>query len=172
MASSRTRLLKELKSVQQYLSSIPQSNTCTTRHRDSDSPLYITSLTPNESNLYEWFAVIHGPRDTPYHGGVFRVRFRIPQTYPMAPPEASFMTTIFHPNVHFKTGEICLDILKNEWSPAWTILSVCQAIVALLSDPVGDSPLNCDAGNLLRSGDMRAYNGLARMYTVECASMD
>lgn len=168
MASSRTRLLKELKSVQQYISSTTQPPTCTTSQSHSD--LYITSLMPNESNLYEWFAVIHGPRDTPYYGGEFRVRFRIPQSYPMAPPEASFVTTIFHPNVHFKTGEICLDILKNEWSPAWTILSVCQAIVALLSDPVGDSPLNCDAGNLLRAGDMRAYNGLARLYTLECAS--
>lgn len=46
---------------------------------------------------------------------------------------------------------------------------VLQAILALMSDPAPDSPLNCDAGNLLRAGDTRGYNSLARMYTLEYA---
>ena len=50
-------------------------------------------------------------------------------------------------------------------------MSVCRAIVALMSDPHAgaDSPLNCDAGNLSRKGDVRAFNGLARMYTLDFA---
>ena len=69
-----------------------------------------------------------------------------------------------------QTGEICLDILKTAWSPAWTLQSTCQAIAALMSDSAPDSPLNCDAGNLLRGGDVRGYNSLARMYTLEHAT--
>ena len=68
-----------------------------------------------------------------------------------------------------QTGEICLDILKGSWTPAWTLHAVCQAIVALMCDSAPDSPLNCDAGNLLRAGDVRGYNSLAKMYTAEYA---
>jgi len=79
---------------------------------------------------------------------------------------------VFHPNVHFRTGEICLDILKKEWSPAWGVQAACRAVLALLSDPDADSPLNCDAGNMIRAGDMEAYVDTARMYTVENAFFD
>lgn len=48
----------------------------------------------------------------------------VPENYPHVPPKATFTTKVFHPNVHFKTGEICLDILKQNWSPAWTLQSV------------------------------------------------
>jgi peroxin-4 len=49
-------------------------------------------------------------------------------------------------------GEICLDILKDAWTPIWTLESTCRAIIFLLANPAADSPLNCDAGNLVRCG--------------------
>lgn len=79
----------------------------------------------------------------------------------------SVLSSIF---IGLQTGEICLDILKGAWTPAWTLLAVCQAITALMADPAPDSPLNCDAGNLLRAGDLRGYASLARCYTLELAS--
>ena len=44
-----------------------------------------------------------------------------------------------------------------------------KAILLLLSDPAADSPLNCDAGNMVRGGDMMAYNSMAKMYSIEFA---
>ena len=88
----------------------------------------------------------------------------------MAPPKVKFMTRIFHPNIHFETGEICLDILKAEsWRASWTLESLSRAVVNLLINPNAESPLNCDAGNAIRAGDTLAYESMAYMYTIEFA---
>lgn len=114
-------------------------------------------------------ATILGPADSPFRGGVFQIVLKLTPDYPLAPPSVSFETKIFHPNVDFKTGEVCLDILKSDWSPAWGIGTVCRAIVALMGSPNAESPLNCDAGNLLRGGDNLGFDSVARMYTIEYA---
>mmetsp|Transcript_65843 Transcript_65843/g.136250 ORF Transcript_65843/g.136250 Transcript_65843/m.136250 type:complete len:153 (+) Transcript_65843:61-519(+) len=117
----------------------------------------------------QWHATIKGPQDSPYEGGQFKLDIVCTANYPYAAPQVSFVTKIFHPNVNYNTGELCLDILKTDWSPAWTLQYVCRAVIALLRDPNPDSPLNCDAGNLLRNGDLRGFRSMARMYTAEHA---
>ncbi|CAM6041687.1 unnamed protein product [Sphagnum compactum] len=150
--TSRARLFKEFKEVQ--------------RDKGSDPDI---QLICDDTNIFRWTAQIKGPTDTPYQEGVFQLAINVPEQYPLVPPQVRFITKIFHPNVHFKTGEICLDILKTAWSPAWTLQSVCRAVIALLAHPEADSPLNCDAGNLLRSGDNRGFRSMSRMYTRLCA---
>ncbi|XP_024310317.1 protein PEROXIN-4 [Brachypodium distachyon] len=146
--ASRARLFKEYKEVQ--------------REKSADPDILLLC---DDSNIFKWTALIKGPSETPFEGGVFELAFSIPEQYPLLPPQVRFLTKIFHPNVHFKTGEICLDILKSAWSPAWTLQSVCRAIIALMAHPEADSPVNCDFGNLLRSGDIRGYQSVARIYT-------
>eukprot|EP00397_Hematodinium_sp_SG-2012_P051016 GEMP01059551.1.p1 GENE.GEMP01059551.1~~GEMP01059551.1.p1 ORF type:complete len:159 (+),score=20.45 GEMP01059551.1:105-581(+) len=119
--------------------------------------------------LETWNARVVAPAGCPYDGGIFYLRLDVPGNYPMVPPTVTFITKCFHPNIKFESGELCLDILKADWSPAWTLRYVCRAVIALLIDPNADSPLNCDAGNLIRSGDSRGFSSLARMYTKEYA---
>jgi peroxin-4 len=123
-------------------------------------------------------SLLRRPAETPFADALFDIVFTVPESYPLAPPHARFVTKIFHPNIHFKvtakalifsraqTGDVCLDILKTNWTPAWTLQSICRAIITLLAHPEPDSPLNCDAGNLLRTKDYRAYSSIARMYVA------
>lgn len=128
------------------------------------------SLSPDENDIRRWKAVLKGPGGTPYAGGEYHLTIVAGSEYPLTPPTMTFETRIFHPNIHFATGEICLDILKTQWTPAWSIESACRAVVAMMCEPIADSPLNCDAGNMLRGGDERGFKSLARMYAVEYAN--
>ena len=96
----------------------------------------------DDADAFVWTVVLAGPPGTPYEGGTFELSIKCQPNYPLAPPKVLFVTPVFHPNVLYKTGEICLDILKPDaWTPAWTLQSVCRAVMALLSHPEADSPL-------------------------------
>ena len=58
--------------------------------------------------------------DSPYSGGVFFLTIHFPTDYPFKPPKVNFTTRIYHPNIN-SNGSICLDILRDQWSPALTI---------------------------------------------------
>jgi len=176
------RLRKELQNLerasnrrqqhQQHLSSSSSSSskqqTTSSGGAEDDDDVYLRPTNASKSILL-WTALLRGPKDTPYENGVFQLSIKCGTDYPLSPPSMTFVTKVFHPNVHFRTGDICLDILKKEWSPAWGLQAACRAVLALLSDPDADSPLNCDAGNMVRGGDKFAFYGTARMYTVENA---
>ncbi|EAR87660.4 ubiquitin-conjugating enzyme (macronuclear) [Tetrahymena thermophila SB210] len=91
-------------------------------------------------NINHWKGYINGPEDTPYHGGVFQIDIQLPNDYPYKPPKMKFDTRIWHPNISSQTGAICLDILKNEWSPALSIRTALLSLQALMCAPEPDDP--------------------------------
>ncbi|ORD95576.1 UBC2 [Hepatospora eriocheir] len=130
MATSPTRrLLKDLEVV---------NNNCET-HKIYAEPL--------ESDVFTWVAIISGPSDTPYEGGSFSLAMIFDETYPQNAPEVCFLCPMFHPNV-YNNGDLCLDILKNKWSPTYDVLGILLSIQSLLNDPNINSPANVEAANL------------------------
>ena len=77
--------------------------------------------------MFDWEAVIFGPEDSIWEGGIFTLRMKFSDDYPSKPPSIKFLTKMFHPNI-YSDGSICLDILKEKWSPVYDVLSVLMSI--------------------------------------------
>merc|ERR1711967_44082 len=121
------------------------------------------SATPYEDNLRYFNVIIAGPQSSPYEGGIFKLELFLPAEYPMVPPKVRFLTKIYHPNID-KLGRICLDILKDKWSPALQIRTVLLSIQALLSAPNPDDPLANDVADHWKSDEKGAID-TAREWT-------
>jgi ubiquitin-conjugating enzyme E2 D/E len=107
------------------------------------------SAGPVGDDLYKWQATIMGPEGSPYHGGIFFLKIEFPTDYPFKPPRINFSTPIYHCNIN-SNGSICLDILKDQWSPALTISKVLLSICSLMDDPNPNDPLVPEIADLLR----------------------
>lgn len=125
------------------------------------------SAGPEGDDLFHWQATIMGPADSPFAGGVFFVNINFPPDYPFKPPKVSFKTKVYHPNVNSQ-GSICLDILKEQWSPALTISKVLLSICSLLTDPNPEDPLVPEIANVYKT-DRQRYNETASEWTRKFA---
>ena len=131
-------------------------------------PIVGIYASPSESNPRHFNVQISGPSQTPYEGGLFTAELYLPEEYPMVPPKVLFRTKIFHPNID-KLGRICLDILKDKWSPALQIRAVLLSIQALMSAPNLDDPLDEEIANFWKSNEAGAIQK-AKEWTLQFAN--
>ena len=106
-----------------------------------DEPLDGVEIEVNEKNIRYLNIKLRGPGDTPYDNGIFKMEMFLPSEYPLVPPKIRFLTKIYHPNID-GLGRICLDVLKDKWTPALQIRTIMLSIQALLSSPNLDDPLD------------------------------
>ncbi|PLB51690.1 putative glutaryl-CoA dehydrogenase [Aspergillus steynii IBT 23096] len=125
------------------------------------------SAGPAGEDLFHWQATIMGPGDSPYSGGVFFLSIHFPTDYPFKPPKVNFTTRIYHPNIN-SNGSICLDILRDQWSPALTISKVLLSICSMLTDPNPDDPLVPEIAHVYKT-DRPRYEATAREWTRKYA---
>ncbi len=122
---------------------------------------------PKDDNIYLWEGTIIGPSNSPYAGGMFNVNIEFPQNYPFKPPKIKFNTPIYHPNIN-RYGNICLDILTTNWSPALTIVKVLLSISSLLTDPNPNDPLDKNIADIYLN-DIELFKKNARSHTIRYA---
>jgi len=118
-------------------------------------------------SLVKWHVAINGPDDSPYFGGTFLVELTFKADYPFTAPDLTFQTKIYHPNINHR-GEICLALLKNEWSPSKTPLMILENLVQLLKRPDSDDPLVPEIASIFNR-DLNAFKAKAEEWTHKYA---
>ena len=100
-------------------------------------------------DMYHWEATLYGPIGSIYEGYKFKLDIKLPNDYPYHAPSVKFITPIQHVNVN-SSGDICMDILKNNWSTTQNMTTITMSIISLMSDPNLDDPFNHDLANLYK----------------------
>eukprot|EP00614_Pseudopedinella_elastica_P008684 CAMPEP_0172604406 /NCGR_PEP_ID=MMETSP1068-20121228/24651_1 /TAXON_ID=35684 /ORGANISM="Pseudopedinella elastica, Strain CCMP716" /LENGTH=172 /DNA_ID=CAMNT_0013406457 /DNA_START=102 /DNA_END=620 /DNA_ORIENTATION=+ len=128
----------------------------------------------DDANMFLWELMIVGPSDTLYEGGFFKAELSFPPDFPNQPPEMSFKSEMWHPNV-YEDGKVCISILhppgedafnqqetaEERWRPILGVEQIIVSVMSMLSEPNADSPANIDAGVQFRE-DMPAFKKKVR----------
>lgn len=110
-----------------------------------------------------------GPSDTPYEHGIFHIDIIITNAYPFEPPKMKFLTKVWHPNVSSQSGAICLDVLKDQWTPALTIKTALLSVQALLAAAEPDDPQDAVVAKMYVA-NRQQFNEQAREWTKKYAT--
>ncbi|PKU67629.1 ubiquitin-conjugating enzyme E2 4 [Dendrobium catenatum] len=122
--------------------------------------------------MNEFFVDFHGPKESLYQGGVWRIRVELPDAYPYKSPSIGFVNKIYHPNVDETSGSICLDVINQTWSPMFDLVNVFEVFLPqLLLYPNPSDPLNGEAAALMMR-DKAAYEQRVKEYCEKHAKQN
>merc|ERR1712012_1506281 len=105
---------------------------------------------PDKNNLMQ-FSIVISPDDGFWKGAEYTFAFKVaPMEYPHEAPKVKCETKIYHPNIDLQ-GNVCLNILREDWKPVLTITSIVYGLQYLFLEPNPEDPLNKDAAEVLQS---------------------
>ncbi|KAI3462988.1 hypothetical protein Pfo_019651 [Paulownia fortunei] len=137
------------------------------KRRDMDVMKLMMSdyiVEPLNDGINKFNVEFHGPKESPYEGGVWKVHVELADAYPYKSPSIGFLNKIFHPNVDELSGSVCLDVINQSWSPMFDLLNVFEVFLPqLLLYPNPSDPLNGDAASLMMK-DKAQYEQKVREY--------
>lgn len=104
--------------------------------------------TPDTDDLLN-FKIHISPDEGYYKGGTFTFSFKVNSNYPHEAPKVKCETMVYHPNIDLD-GNVCLNILREDWKPVLTISSIVYGLQYLFLEPNPEDPLNKDAADVLQ----------------------
>ncbi len=100
------------------------------------------------------FEIIIKPDEGFYKFGIFKFQMSINNNFPIDAPKVKCLNKIYHPNIDLD-GNICLNILREDWSPVLNLNSILVGLLFLFLEPNGNDPLNKEsAGVLIRDKNL------------------
>ena len=128
----------------------------------------IVHFAPVDSeDLFMMEGTIKGPPETPYEGGTWHMKIRLPKDYPFKAPCVSFMTPIYHPNIN-SNGAVASGIFYDQWSPALTIHKAMLHVRHMMEVPNPDEPLVPAIASQCKN-DREYFNQAVREHTLKHA---
>lgn len=134
-AASKTPAPTGIKRIMQELAQVARGDSSVWLSTGEGVHIY-----PGESDVTRWRVLVEAPIGSPFDGGVFALVVTIPSDFPMRPPTILFETPVYHCNVS-ESGVICLDLLREKWTPDFTIPKALEAVRLLLQYPNPDAAL-------------------------------
>ncbi|KAH0838047.1 E2 ubiquitin-conjugating enzyme [Lanmaoa asiatica] len=151
-----TRTERSVQTSPMYLSDLTELDLPTTMKTHFPDPAdllnFTLTITPDEgleTCTLSSSDVYHPVNAGMYRGGAFIFSFTINNNYPHEPPKVKCTQTIYHPNVDLE-GNVCLNILREDWKPVLNLNSVMVGLQYLFLEPNADDPLNKEAAEELR----------------------
>ncbi|KAI9086529.1 hypothetical protein K1719_031613 [Acacia pycnantha] len=126
----------------------------------------------DKDKLDQLEVVLHGPKDSLYADGVWKIIVDIPRRYPLEPPKFTFANKIYHPNINNESGYVCANLLDEDWHPSYGLVQIFDQIIPqLLREPNPEKPNNLEAGGLLRNQRKEMFEQRVREYCAKYAKM-
>eukprot|EP00039_Didymoeca_costata_P011603 m.164013 g.164013 ORF g.164013 m.164013 type:complete len:178 (-) comp15224_c0_seq3:198-731(-) len=94
------------------------------------------------------FQLLVSPTDGLYRHGNFQFSFDIGHSYPFDPPRVACKTRVYHPNIDVD-GNVCLNILREDWNPVLNLQSIICGLLQLFLAPNTEDPLHKEAAQVM-----------------------
>ena len=131
----------------------------------------------DEQNFLNGYALICGPKDTPYENGYYFFYIKFPQDYPASPPKVTFynkdkkFNTRFHPNL-YRNGKVCLSIINTWKGEGWTSCVTLRTVLLTMASILNENPLTNEPGISEENEQVIPYNEIITFRNLESSIYD
>ena len=126
-------------------------------------------VTFNQDSLDKITVNMPGPKDSIYESGNWDLVVEFHKDYPYKSPSVGFITKIYHPNVDYDSGSICLDALNQEWTPIYNLVHIFDTLLPqLLMYPNPDDPLNLGAAQMMLTNEEAYFQTVLDNIWTQC----
>ncbi|KAI9330275.1 ubiquitin-conjugating enzyme/RWD-like protein [Zopfochytrium polystomum] len=157
--------LKKAKQAQGGAAKAPKTTAAQIRLQkdlgDMDNlPSNMTLTFPDPNDVFN-FNLSVAPDEGFYKSGLFNFTFKVNPNYPHEPPKVLCTQKIYHPNIDLE-GNVCLNILREDWKPVLNINSIVVGLQYLFLEPNPDDPLNKEAAQVLSTNRKQFETNVTR----------